>query len=79
VACSIKELKVGLNGTEIDVLGITTWHEWVVIVWAYATNHARSWLMVGYDEGRKALPVNGNQSLGLTTHRRWVPITTIVG
>jgi hypothetical protein len=28
-----QELQVGLYGTEIDVLGITSWHEGVVIVW----------------------------------------------
>jgi hypothetical protein len=28
-----EELQVGLNGTEIDVLGITSWHEGAVIVW----------------------------------------------
>jgi hypothetical protein len=36
-----------------------------VIVW-HELHRARSWLTVGYDEGRKALPVNGNQSLGVT-------------
>ena len=28
-----QELKVGLDGTEIDVLGIPPWQGWVVIVW----------------------------------------------
>jgi hypothetical protein len=28
----MKEFKVGLDRTEIDVLGITSWHKWVVIV-----------------------------------------------
>jgi hypothetical protein len=28
-----QELQVGLNGTEIDVLRVTSWHQWVMIVW----------------------------------------------
>ena len=28
-----QELQVGLDRREIDVLGIPSWHEWVVIVW----------------------------------------------
>jgi hypothetical protein len=28
-----QEFQVGLNGTEIDVLGTPARHEWVVIVW----------------------------------------------
>jgi hypothetical protein len=37
----------------------------MVIVW-HEIDPARSWLTVRYDEGRKALPVNGNQSPGVT-------------
>jgi hypothetical protein len=36
-----------------------------MIVW-HEIDPARSWLTVGYDEGRKALPVTGNQSLGVS-------------
>ena len=60
-----QELKVGIDRTEIDVLGITSWHEGVVIIW-HGDRNARGWLTSGYDEGRKALPVNGNPSLGVT-------------
>ena len=28
-----QELQVGLNATEIDVLGISSWHRGMVIVW----------------------------------------------
>jgi hypothetical protein len=41
-----EELQVGLNGIEIDVLRVTSWHEWVVIVW-HEIDGARSWLTVG--------------------------------
>jgi hypothetical protein len=28
-----QELQVGLNGSEIDVLRVTSWYQWVMIVW----------------------------------------------
>jgi hypothetical protein len=39
----------------------------MIIVW-HGFDRARSWLTVGYAEGRwsNALPINGNQSLGVT-------------
>ena len=43
--------QVGLDRTEIDVLGITSRHGWVVIVW-HAIDRPTSWLTTGYDEGR---------------------------
>jgi len=46
-----QELKIGLDRTEIDVLGIPSWHRGMVIVW-HGIDHARSWLTVGYDEKR---------------------------
>ena len=62
-----QDLQIGLDRPEIDVLGITSRHQGMVIDW-HEIDPARSWLTVGYDEGRwsKALPVNGNQSLGVT-------------
>jgi hypothetical protein len=60
-----QELDIGLHPTEIYSFGITPWHQGVVIIW-HAIDCARSWLTDGYDEGRKALPVNENQSLGVT-------------
>jgi len=54
-----------LHPTEIYSFGITPWHQGMVIVW-HEIDPARSWLTVGYDEGRKPLPVNGNPSLGVT-------------
>jgi len=62
-----QELQVGLDRTEVDVLGIPSRHGWVVIVW-HVIDRARSWFMAGYDERRwgKTLPVNANQSLGVT-------------
>jgi hypothetical protein len=35
-----EELQVGLDRTEIDVLGIPSWHGWPVIVW-HADRDAR--------------------------------------
>jgi hypothetical protein len=60
-----QELDIGLHPTEIYSFGITPWHQGMVIVW-HEIDPARSWLTVRYDEGRKALPVNGNQSPGVT-------------
>jgi hypothetical protein len=45
-----QEFEIGLDRTEIDVLGITSRHEWVVIVW-HDDRYATSWLTTGYDEG----------------------------
>jgi hypothetical protein len=66
-----QELDIGLHPTEIYSFGITPWHQGVVIIW-HKIDRARSWLTVGYDEGRwrKALPVNRNQSLGVTDSPR---------
>ena len=66
-----QELDIGLHPTEIYSFGITRWHQGVVIIW-HKIDRARSWLTVGYDEGRwrKALPVNRNQSLGVTDSPR---------
>ena len=36
-----QELQVGLYGTEIDVLGITSWHQPVVIVWHVGSRQSR--------------------------------------
>jgi hypothetical protein len=38
-----QELHVGLNGTEIDVLGILSRHEWVVIVWHVGSRQSRGY------------------------------------
>jgi len=46
-----QEFEIGLDRTEIDVLGITSRHGWVVIVW-HAIDRPTSWLTTGYDEGR---------------------------
>ena len=46
-----QELQVDLDRTEIDVLGITPGHEWVVMVW-HAIDRGRTWLTSGCDEGR---------------------------
>ena len=46
-----QELKIGFDRTEIDVLGITTWHRRVVVVW-HEIDRARSWLTIGYGDGR---------------------------
>jgi hypothetical protein len=37
----ILELQVGLNGTEIDVLRVTSWHQWVMIVWHVGSRQSR--------------------------------------
>jgi len=60
-----QDLQIGLDRPEIDVLGITSRHQGMVIDW-HEIDPARSWLTVGYDEGRKPQPVNGNPSLGVT-------------
>jgi len=36
-----QELQVGLNGTEIDVLRVTSWDGWVVIVWHVGSRQSR--------------------------------------
>src|SRR6516162_867702 len=36
-----EELQVGLDRTEIDALGIVSWHEWVVIVWHVGSRQSR--------------------------------------
>ena len=46
-----QKLQVALDRPEIDVLGITSWHLRVVIVW-HEIDLARSWLTSGYDERR---------------------------
>jgi len=45
-----QEFEVGLDRTEIDVLGIPSRHQGVV-VW-HAIDRARGWLMNSYDEER---------------------------
>jgi hypothetical protein len=35
------EFEIGLYGTEIDALGITSRHEWVVIVWHVGSRQSR--------------------------------------
>ena len=46
-----EEFEIGLDRTVIDVLGITTWHRRVVVVW-HEIDRARSWLTIGYGDGR---------------------------
>jgi hypothetical protein len=36
-----EELQVGFDRGEIDVLGITSWHEWMVIVWHVGSRQSR--------------------------------------
>ena len=45
-----QEFEIGLDRTEIDVLGITSRHGWVVIVW-HAIDRPTSWVTDGYGEG----------------------------
>src|SRR6516164_36716 len=73
----MRNSRVGLDRTEIDVFWIPSRHgggnrlacRFRTVsrlrreAWRCDT---RGWLTVGYDEGRKALPVNGNHSLGVT-------------
>ena|SRR6516162_5243368 len=36
-----QEFQVGLDRTEIDVLAITSWHGWVVVVWHVGSRQSR--------------------------------------
>jgi len=36
-----EEFEIGLDRTEIDVLGIPSWHGWVVIVWHVGSRQSR--------------------------------------
>jgi hypothetical protein len=63
-------LQVGLDRPEIDVLGITSRHQRVVIV-CHGMDRARLWLTIGYDEGRwSKAPISAGAGSLFLTHRR---------